>query len=84
MVEEFRYDINFCVEIEQQVREMQAKKAAASSEDGEEGRISLNKANMDSDIYGDVRVAGNYHTSISAADDGDDVSFFFYKTCFGC
>ncbi|KAF7489761.1 Splicing factor 3B subunit 1 [Sarcoptes scabiei] len=56
-------------EIEQQVNEIQAKNAAlaASNGDSEEGRISLTKANMDSDIYGGINLSG-YNTSIPADD----------------
>ncbi|OTF74358.1 hypothetical protein BLA29_008882 [Euroglyphus maynei] len=63
-------------EIEQQVLEIQAKNAAlaASNGDDEEGRISLSKANMDTDIYGGTNLSG-YHTSIPANDDAEyDVS----------
>lgn len=67
-------------EIEQQVLEIQAKNAAAAAANGEneEGRISLSKANMDTDIYGGTNLS-SYHTSIPANDDAEyDVSFFSY------
>ncbi len=66
------------VEIEQQVLEFQkkaAQNAANGDGDDDEGRISLSKANMDSDIYGDGRRSNEYHSSIPANDDADyDVS----------
>lgn len=51
------------------MNEIQAKNAAlaASNGDSEEGRISLTKANMDSDIYGGINLSG-YNTSIPADD----------------
>lgn len=58
---------------------MQAQKAALAAANGEddEGRISLSKANMDSDIYGDKRLA-DYHSSIPANEDADyDVSTYY-------
>ena len=67
-------------EIEEQIREIQAKKVNISHENGDEddGRISmsLSKANMDSDIYGDNHNKyANYNTSIAANDDND------YEVC---
>lgn len=63
-------------EIEQQVLEFQkkaAQNAANGDGDDDEGRISLSKANMDSDIYGDGRRSNEYHSSIPANDaDYDD------------
>lgn len=76
------------VEIEQQVLEFQKKAAQnAANGDGEEdeGRISLSKANMDSDIYGDSRKQNEYHSSIPAGDDADydvSVSCMFWKCLF--
>ena len=61
-------------EIEQQILEIQAKKAIAAANEDDEGRISLTKANMDSDIYGDKNFS-DYHSSIPTSDDVDyDVS----------
>ncbi|XP_046919406.2 splicing factor 3b subunit 1 isoform X1 [Dermatophagoides farinae] len=59
-------------EIEQQVVEIQAKNAALAAANGEneEGRISLAKANMDTDIYGGTNLS-SYHTSIPANDDAE-------------
>ena len=57
--------------------EIQAKNAALAAANGEneEGRISLAKANMDTDIYGGTNLS-SYHTSIPANDDAEyDVSF---------
>lgn len=76
------------VEIEQQVLEFQKKAAQnAANGDGEddEGRISLSKANMDSDIYGDSRKQNEYHSSIPAGDDADydvSVTCIMYKSLF--
>lgn len=76
------------VEIEQQVLEFQKKAAQnAANGDGEddEGRISLSKANMDSDIYGDSRMQNEYHSSIPAGDDADYdvcVTFMLCKSLF--
>lgn len=57
---------------------MQANKAAAAAAADDEGRISLTKANMDSDIYGGGSArAGDYHMSIPANENEYDVSFEF-------
>ncbi|XP_054168558.1 splicing factor 3B subunit 1-like [Oppia nitens] len=63
-------------EIEEQIREIQAKKVSLNVENGAEmeGRISmsLTKAAMDSDIYGDNHNKyADYNTSIAANDDND-------------
>lgn len=67
----------FILEIEAQIREIQAKKQMVQAENGnEDGRIALTSSEMDSDIYdgGKSRFAG-YVTSIAANDEPDnDVS----------
>ena len=71
------------VEIEQQIREIQkiaAQNASANGEgDEDEGRISLSKANMDSDIYGDGRRRSEYHSSIPANEADYDVSLQMHE-----
>ncbi|CAG2167654.1 unnamed protein product, partial [Oppiella nova] len=63
-------------EIESQIRDIQAKKASLNTENGNDldGRVSmsLSKAAMDSDIYGDNHNKyANYNTSIATNDDND-------------
>ena len=74
---EFKFSKFICIlEIEEQIREIQAKKSQhINSENGDEEderiSMSLSKGNMDSEIYGDNNKWANYNTSIAANDDND-------------